>query len=319
MKHEPVAHAVDERSIGRLPSGIEITVPVHRYAGGSGPTVHVQAVQHGIELNGPAALRRLHERLLGAEIAGTVVVVPVVNPLAFDHRSYATPTAYDARNPNLNRVWPGDDAGSLQERMAADLWELVRAADAVVDLHTGNPDMLEHVRYHEGDDDGRALAEAFGTRHLLADDDGDAVADESFSGRLRTAASRVGIPAITAELENSRRVERESAERGVDGLENVLRSLDVLAASAIDHPPATTLRDGVPYTVADASGLYERAPGVDVGDHVSEGEVIGRIYDPTAFEVLDTVTAAGSGVAYSLRRGSVAVAGERLAALARPV
>jgi predicted deacylase len=54
-------------------------------------------------------------------IAGTVLTVTVTNPLAFDHRTYLTPAAFDARNPTRNRVWPGDPDGTLNERLATQL------------------------------------------------------------------------------------------------------------------------------------------------------------------------------------------------------
>ena len=54
MSHERVTHTTTERTLGRLPSGADVAVTVHRYEGGDGPTVYVQAAQHGIELNGPA-------------------------------------------------------------------------------------------------------------------------------------------------------------------------------------------------------------------------------------------------------------------------
>ncbi len=50
----------------------------------------------------------------------------------------------------MNRVWPGDDDGTLHERMAARLWELAVDADAIVDLHTGSPNMYPHVVFRQG-------------------------------------------------------------------------------------------------------------------------------------------------------------------------
>ena len=94
MTHEPATYTTSERTLGRLPSGADVAVTVHRYEGGDGPTVYAQAAQHGIELNGPATLRRLHEELLDAELAGTVVAVPLANRPAFDHRSYGAPPEF---------------------------------------------------------------------------------------------------------------------------------------------------------------------------------------------------------------------------------
>ncbi|MFD1599375.1 succinylglutamate desuccinylase/aspartoacylase family protein [Halobellus rarus] len=314
MDYDSVRHAVSDRQLGHFPSGRDVSVTVHRYEGGDGPTVFVQAAQHGIELNGPAALRRLHGRLVDAEIAGTVVVVPVTNPLAFDHRSYLTPEAYDAFHSNFNRIWPGDSAGSFQERLVANLWPLVEESDAAVDLHTGMPEMLEHVRFGLGDDDARALAEAFGTEFLLGDDD--AVDDDAFAGKFRLAAAQAGVPAVTAELSNSRTVTRSAVQSGVEGVWNVLRELDVVDERVTPTPGQHLLRDDAPRVVAETSGLFELRSDLGVGDEVAEGEAIGAVFDPASFDRLETVTASAAGVLYSASPGGVVVTGERIVSIA---
>ena len=314
MSHERVTHTATERTLGRLPSGADVAVTVHRYEGGDGPTVYVQAAQHGIELNGPATLRRLHEALLDAELAGTVLTVPLANRPAFDHRSYGAPPEFDAVNPNMNRVWPGDEDGTFQERLAAELWELVSAADAIVDLHTGTADMLEHVRVTGGDPEARGLAEVFGTEFLLVDDP-----DDTPGGKLRTAAADADVPAIAVELANSRQVSHDAVDAGVRGARNLLRELDVLAGRPDPPPEQTVLRDDTERTAAQASGLFELRPDIGVGEYLEAGSELGTIYCPSSFERLQTVTVADSGVAYSLTREGVMVAGERLAAVGRRV
>lgn len=314
MNYEPVEHSTTDRTLGRLPSGTEIDVTVHRYEGGDGPTVYLQAAQHGIELNGPAALRRLHEHLSDVKLAGTVVSVPLANPPAFDHRSYVTPAAFDTINANMNRAWPGDATGTFQERITARLWDVVSGADAIVDLHTGTPDMLEHVRVTTDDDEAQRLAEVFGTDYRLVD-----VPSSTPGGKLRAAAGEAGIPAIVAELSNSRRVVEGAVESGVRGLRNVLRELDVVAPEPRPVPEQTVLRDDATPTRAADSGLFELRSDVGVGDRLEAGTELGKLYCPSSFELLETVRVEDSGVAYSLAREAVAVAGERLAAVAPPV
>ncbi len=314
MTHEPATYTTRERTLRRLPSGADVSVTVHRYEGGDGKTVYLQAAQHGIELNGPATLRRLHGELQDAELAGTVVAVPLANRLAFDHRSYGAPPEFDVVNPNMNRVWPGDDDGTFQERLVAELWELVSTADVIVDLHTGTADMLEHVRVTAGDAEARGLAEVFGTEYLLVDDP-----EDTPGGKLRTAAAEAEIPAIAVELSNSRQVSHDAVASGVEGVRNLLRELGVLAGSADPPPGRTVLRDDPERTAAQASGLFELRPDVEVGDYLDAGSELGTIYWPSSFEQFQTVTVTDSGVAYSLTREGVVVAGERLAAVGRRV
>jgi predicted deacylase len=317
MEYETVTHTTAERRLARLPSGTDVAVTVHRYDGGAGPTAYVQAAQHGIELNGTAAMRRLHRHLLTADLAGTVIAVPVVNSLAFDHGSYVTPQAVDAVNPNCNRVWPGDDTGTLQERIIARLWEVIEPTDVVIDLHTGTPDMLEHVRFQHGNRKSRALAATFGADYLLTDTPSDGEPDDgSFQGKLRTAAARAGIPAIVPELSNSRQIDHDAAHRGVRGLRNVLGELGMLREEPAPTPSQTPLRNDEGRIGTDASGLFEPNPEVTVGDRVSAGTELGTVYCPSTFEEHQRVTTTDAGVIYSLTRESVVTAGEKVACIA---
>ncbi|MDT3435885.1 succinylglutamate desuccinylase/aspartoacylase family protein [Haloarcula sp. 1CSR25-25] len=316
MDYTSVTHTTTDRRLGRLPSGRDVSVTVHRYVGGPGPTVYIQAAQHGIELNGPAALRRLHDHLTDAAVAGTVIVVPVVNQLAFDHRSYMTPGEYDVMNPNLNRVWPGDASGSLQEQFAARLWELVTDADAAVDLHTGTADMLEHVRCRAGDPAAKRLAQAFGTSYRLTDGHGDG--DDGSGGTFRAAAAGAGIPVITAELSNSRRIAQSAVAAGVDGIRNLLRDQAVLPADPEPRAEQTVLRNDAEAVTASESGLFECRSDIAVGDTVDAGERLGTVYEPSSFEQQQVVSATERGVIFSLARESVVVKGERLAGIATP-
>jgi predicted deacylase len=98
-------HTADRVTLARLPSGVEVATTVHRYGtGDAGPTVYVQAAQHGREVNGTGVLRRVHDHLLNADLSGRVVAVPVADPLTFDRVSYATPASLDSVNANMNRV-----------------------------------------------------------------------------------------------------------------------------------------------------------------------------------------------------------------------
>jgi len=323
MDPAPADHTARDVTLARLPSGREITTRLHRYDGAEGgPTVYLQAAQHGIELNGPAVLRRIHRHLTTTPIAGTVLVVPVANPLAFDHRSYMAPAELDAFNPNMNRVWPGSADGTLQEQMAATLWEHVVDADALVDLHTGMPDMLEHVIYMEGNETSRRLAERFGIDLLVEeeidDDDETEWTERDFHAKLRNTATRAGIPAITPELGNSRHIERGPVERGEDGVVNVLKTLDVLADDPDSPAEFSVARNHVGRVGVDHSGLFEATPNLTVGDPVTDGDYLGEIYSPATFETLEEVRANRDGILYSLRREATVVAGESVANVAIP-
>ncbi|GAB6879788.1 hypothetical protein JCM17823_20620 [Halorubrum gandharaense] len=332
-------HASRDLTLARLPSGVPIRTTVHVYgegdlaegddgglelAAGDGPVVYAQAAQHGREVNGTAVLHRLHAELVEGdrELDGTLVAVPVADPLTFDHVSYTTPEALDSVNANMNRCWPGDPDGTLHERMADRLWSLASAADAVVDLHTGSPSMLTHTVFMRGDADCRALAEAFGTDLLLAEAAGDDAdtewSERNFGGKFRVAATREGIPTITPELAHSREIVEDAVETGVAGMLGVLRNEGVLAG-APDDWDGTLARNHLGRVKADDSGLFRPDPELAIGDEVRAGETLGELYDPTSYETLQTATADRDGVVYSIARESTITAGATLVGVAERI
>ena len=343
-------HTSRSLTLARLPSGVPIRTTVHAYGEGElvdgddgpeldapddAPVIYAQAAQHGREVNGTAVLRRLHDRLVGdeaadgpeagptaADLAGTLVTVPVADPLTFDRVSYTTPETLDSRQPNMNRCWPGDPEGSLHERMAARLWAFAREADAIVDLHTGSPSMATHTVYMRGDEDCRGLAEAFGTDLLLAEaagDDADTEWDErGFAGKFRVAATREGIPTITPELAHSREVVPAAVETGVAGMVGALRREGVLAGEP-EPWDGVVARNHLGRVTAADSGLFVPDPDLGVGDRVTDGERVGEVFDPTTFETLQVARADRDGIAYSVARESTVTAGATLVGVAERI
>jgi predicted deacylase len=270
-------------------------------------------------VNGTETLRRLHDRIDPDRLAGQVIAVPVADPLTFDRVSYTTPEQLDSVNPNMNRAWPGDEDGTLHQRMAASLWAYAGDADAVIDLHTGSPDMLTHVVFMEGHDESRRLAEAFGSDLLLSERAGEnapkAWQSRGFDGKFRVAAAREGIPAITPELAHNKQIVEDAVRTGVEGCLNVLRELDARSGTP-DRSDPTLARNHLGSVDATASGLFRPAPARTVGERLTEGTTLGTVYDPATYEPLQRATATRSGVLYALTREATVKAGDRLASVA---
>lgn len=317
-------HSADRVTLARLPSGIEIETTIHRYRGGrSGPTIYVQAAQHGREINGTEVLRRLHDRLVSTELAGEVIAVPVADPLTFDRVSYTTPEIIDSVNANMNRAWPGDSDGTIHERMAATLWSEAREADAIVDLHTGSPVMMTHVVFMKGNEESRALAEAFGTDLLLAERAGEEADEEwdqrNFDGKLRVAATRAGVPSITPELAYSKQIVESAVEAGIEGTLNVFRAWGVLSGEPEPTGKRRLARNHLGRVTADDSGLFRADPDLELGDEIEAGAHLGTLYDPTSYEVLQEAVADRDGILYALTKEATVTGGEKLANVALPL
>ena len=319
-------HTAERIRLARLPSGVPVETTAHTY-GSDEPTLYVQAAQHGREINGTEVLRRVHERLVGGaltdDLVGRLVAVPVADPLTFDHVSYTTPEALDSINANMNRCWPGDAGGSLHQRMAARLWAYAGAADAIVDLHTGSPDMLTHTVYLRGNRPCRELAEAFGVDFLLAEAAGEDADDEweqrGFGGKLRVAATQAGIPSITPELAHNKQLIEPAIEAGVGGVLNAMRHVGVLDGEPATPSSFTRARNHLGRVTADDSGLFVPNDDLALGEGVEAGTFLGHVYDPTSYEVLQEATADRAGTVYSVAREATVTAGQGLVGIALPL
>ena len=87
-------------------SGMTVNIPIHiRRAVEDGPVVFVTGALHGDEINGTGAIRQLVQDDEFELVRGTVILVPVLNILAFDRHSRYLPDRRD-----LNRAFPGPES-----------------------------------------------------------------------------------------------------------------------------------------------------------------------------------------------------------------
>jgi len=244
-----------------------------------GPHLAVVAAMHGTEYASVAALGRLVRELGAAAIRGTLTVVPVANPIAFETRTmYVSPP--DGKN--LNRTFPGDPGGSYSEVLADLLWNNVaRQATHVLDIHGG--ELVEGLAPFTGAyavpqqpelaQTSRDLAEAFATPFLVLND---VPASAEGGSRLCHVASRAGIAAALVEAGQLGRVDEPDIRFLVDGIRNVMRRIGML-----DEPhrapdqSKTVLHEIEVY--AHATGLFFSR--VAPGDVIEPGQELGEIVD----------------------------------------
>jgi predicted deacylase len=244
-----------------------------------GPVLALIAGTHGAEYVPIVALQRLRAAIDPTRLTGTLILVHVANMPSFLSRTvYYSP----ADGKNLNRVFPGNAAGTLSERIAEALTrEVIARATHVVDLHCG--DGNESLRPYSywittGDpkvaEAGRAMALAFGLDHIVVDNA--RPTDPAASIYLSNTAITRGKPAITTETGGLGVVDDASIaliERGVAGL---MRHLGMRP----DGPApiaAPVWIDTNEVLRASATGMFYAA--VTRGQTVRKGAKIGHITD----------------------------------------
>ena len=208
--------------------------PCEQFAGREpGPHVLITGGVHGDEFEPMAAVRRLIARFRESPPPrGSVTLVPVVNEPAFRRGSRVAEDGLD-----LARTCPGRADGSVTERIAHELSELIRAADYYIDLHTGGTRLrvLPLVGYTLHPDPAvlaaqRRMARAFGLPVVWG-------TDPSLEGRSLSVARDAKVPAIYAEYHGGGGCDPAGVEAYVAGCLRVLADVGV-----IDDAPAAPAR-----------------------------------------------------------------------------
>jgi predicted deacylase len=245
-----------------------------------GPVIAFVAGAHGTEYSSIVALQQLIPRIDAQRLAGTVIIVPIINIASFESM---TPHLNPVDRKSMNGNYPGDSSGSQTQRALALMTaDVVAPADVVVDLHGG--DLDENLRPYSywfrggrpaQDSAGLRLAMAFGLDHIIVTD---VNPDAPNAGRTLSGQALVrGKTVLVAEAGRSGIVAPSDLTALVDGSLNVLGALKMLDRPA---PPARHLvwLDGAgPRVTADSAGMFFASVERDV--LVTKGQLLGYTTD----------------------------------------
>lgn len=252
-----------------------------------GPHLLITGGVHGDEFEPMAAARQLARELRPEELRGRVTFVPVVNESAFrlGHRC-----AEDGLD--LARTCPGRADGSVTERIAFELSQLIRSSDLYIDLHTGGTRLmvLPLTGYVLHPDQAvleqqRRMARAFGLPLIWG-------TDPNLPGRSLSIARQENIPAIYAEYLGGGRFDPEGVASYVRGCRGVMAEFGMLDEEGMGHgkhgghgEEPLTVEDDRPGAghmqvnhPAPCEGFFE--PAVTLGQNVAANDLLGTVCDP---------------------------------------
>ncbi len=277
-----------------------------------GPTVAFVSGAHGTEYASVVALTRLIERVNPQTLAGTIIIVPLLNVASFEQM---TPHTNPVDKKGMNSVYPGNSKGTQSERALALIAEQVVApADVVVDLHGG--DLDENLRPYSYwtrtgnaalDSATRSLIMAFGIDHVIVRDVD--LGNPASTRSLGTYALSKGKTAIVAEAGRSGMVLPEDVDALMRGSLRVLGAMHMTSDKASPMSKATWM--GSPVRVgADKPGMFFAT--VERDTKVKSGQAIGYLTDYLGRRT-GTVTAPTEGLVGFIRGVPSVWAGATLA------
>jgi predicted deacylase len=254
-----------------------------------GPRLGIIAGVHGDEYEGMEAVRRVLRQTDPATLRGALVGIPCVNLAAFEIA--ARSSAIDGLN--LNRIFPGDAAGSLSLRLAATFLRVViPEVDALLDLHTGGDfGEVAPITIVQSGYEALALSLGQAVGHELLWMGG------RWGGTARISALEAGKAAVTIEVGGGGGCREETITAHVDGIRSAMRYFRML--------------DGAPAMRRDyrmVSGTFDRAASggfflgrVRPGDGCAAGQTVGVILDHFGTE-RQVISAPHDGVVLWIRR-----------------
>lgn len=247
-----------------------VTLSAHVVHGRSdGPTVFISAGIHGDEVIGVEIVRRLLRTGTLKNVAGTLIVVPIVNTFGFLNHSRYLPDRRD-----LNRCFPGSPNGSLASRLAhIFMTEIVERCVLGIDLHSAaiHRTNLPQVRVSGKNPETMRLARVFGAPVILTS----ALRD----GSLRLEAKKKGVDVLLYEAGEGMRFDEMSVRAGLAGILRVLKDVCLLPKAGIAAAKAQPLVcSSSSWVRAPAGGLLRMFKAE--GDVVAVDDLVAAISDP---------------------------------------
>lgn len=272
-----------------LVPGTNLQMPLTLVNGAmDGKIMLITAGVHGGEYPSIAAAIQLAKELDPKMIHGAVVVAPLVNQSGFEAKDSSH---VPADGKNLNRLFPGDQSGTVGDRLA---WAITRdfhqVCDYNIDLHAGNydEDLTPFVYYpaaggEKVEETSRQMALACGVKYITR--------STATTGLYNSAAIQ-GLPSILIERGGNGLWSQQEAEADRQDVYAVLRLLGFLEG---ENPTKEdpVLVPSVQYYGSEATGCWY--PCWKTGDRISKGDLLGEIRDYTD-EVLCRYVAEFDGV-----------------------
>lgn len=264
----------------------------------AGPTLVLLAGVHGDEYEGVLTIQDVFDQLSPEAMGGTLIAVPVVNPLAYQARTRSTPE--DGKN--MARVFPGIQSGTITERIAYQIAQhIIPKADLLIDLHSAGTTMTSptligfHQDHTKVGQRAKAAALAFGApvvwEHPWPND---------ARGRTITHAQELGIPALYTEASGGVRVSPEVLGIYTGGVLNVMAHLGMIEVRVAVAKALYLQGEGNldATTTFSCEGIFRAR--VEVLQQVEQGEVVGLVRALDG-RVLEEVRASKAGLVVFLR------------------
>jgi len=268
------------------------------------PRVALVAGLHGDEINGVFVLSRLANFLGGVDLGehpaqrllGRVIIIPAVNVLGLNIRSRTWP--FD--KTDINRMFPGYDAGETSQRIAHAVLQVTRDARYRIDMHSSNHDIEEspQVRLYDPSPGERSTAFLFGLPAVV-----ERPSSSLFTATIGHAWQGLGGENFVIQAGQAGNLHLAYCERVFRALVDFLRRTGTLEGVELSEEDEDSYYFGPQQSVqliSDYAGIF--VSNLHPGRWVQAGDVIGYVYHGFDGEIHGEIRTPVAGLLTALRR-----------------
>ena len=317
-----------------LPLAERLLVKKNVIKGGTGrKRLCIVTGTHGDELEGQMVcyeMARLVQQHL-SQLDGTVEIYPALNPLGIDTIQRGVPN-FDL---DMNRIFPGNEHGTMAEQAAYRICEDLKGADMVIDIHSSNLYLREspQVRINVLNEQ-QLVPEA---RHLGVDFVWVHDAATVLEATLAHSLNSTGTPCLVVEMGVGQRINHYMCQHLVKGIFNLMQEMGMwnslpipLKGETMDEDededncldrltgdtiplldPIVCKGNRVTFLNAECSGVF--LTDLRTGKMVKEGQSIGKIVDPLTGSILSDVISPIDGFLFTIRAYPIVYEGSLMA------
>lgn len=267
----------------------------------SGPCLLIFSTVKGDELNGLEIINRVLDLDELNQLRGTLIIVPVLNVLGL-----LSPSRTTANDVSLENCFPGHPQGSYNERLAYIFTQkILSKVSHCIELQTGsmNHELLPQVYCNFNQVEAKHLARQFSAPVITN-------LNQS-KHALRQTIEQLNIPLLVYLAGEAMRFNESAIRLGVSGIQQVLRSLNMLDQVEEESRPFNAIfSQEQDWFRAHRSGVLFST--VELGQKIKKGQPIGRIADPFSSDTSETVKSNQDGVVVGINRHPLIYEGQNI-------
>lgn len=270
---------------------------------------------HGDELEGQMVcyeMARLVQKHIDM-LDGVVEIYPALNPLGIDTIQRGVPN-FDL---DMNRIFPGNEHGTMVEQTAFRICNDLKGADMVLDIHSSNLYLRESPQVRINVLNEKELvpyAQHLGVDFVWVHD-----AATVLEATLAHSLNSTGTKCLVVEMGVGQRINHKMCCHLVKGIFNLMKEMgmwkgDIDLTDIATGPllkPIFCKGERVTFLNADCSGVF--LTDMRSGKIVSKGQSVGKIVDPLTGVVLSDVKSPIDGFMFTIRAYPIVYEGSLMA------